>query len=570
MKILQKTFAVLLVLVTLGACTSDFEEQNINPNLIVTEDASAKFFLTEAMLRPYLPSRFAYWRGNLIHADRFGGHFTFGHSRCWWSDGLGYQYNGGYTDATWDHFNGYLPTIKQVLEFTEPGGEFENELTHAVALIIKSHYYQLYTDTFGEIPYSDLFKEDIDLPKFDTQREIYQGIIADLNTAMTTIGEETSTGNVIEDLGNNDVVYGGDLQKWKRFANTLKLKVAMRASGAPDNDFSETAIQEALEQPLLAEGESAVIEKDLEISQWEYATYGDIWYNFGDGSNWTVSRELVNFLRDNNDPRLEKYTQPALGGTATLQRPSATDNAAGHDLFPKRVAFIREVLDEAGATYTWTEGETEGNQTITVTMPEGENYVGQPVRLNGQMSGLAQYGFFCLPSEAVIQRKNRGGSAKPETVLLSAESFFLQAEAAVRGLVSGDAQALYQTGIREAMRLWEVNDGSIEEYLATQDMGMLNGTTEENLQKIAMQRWAAHYTDGYEAWAIVRDTGYPASLANGVDDYEIYDPGTIEQGRYPQRLRYGSNLQTFNPSGFAEAISRQGENVQGTTLWWAE
>lgn len=570
MKILHKIFTVLLISVALGACTSDFEEENINPNLIVAEDASAKFFLTEAMLRPYLPNRFAYWRGNLIHADRYGGHFTFGHSRCWWSDGLGYQFNGGYTDATWGHFNGYLPTIKQVLDFTAPGGQFENELTHAVALIIKSHYYQLYTDTFGEIPYSDLFKEGIDLPKFDTQKEIYQGIIADLNTAMATIGDETSTGNVNEDLGSNDIIYGGDLQKWKRFANTLKLKVAMRANGAPDNDFSEAAIQEALGQPLLMEGESAVIEKDLEISQWQYATYGDIWYNFGDGSNWTVGRELVNFLRDNNDPRLEKYTQPSLGGDFTLQRPSASDDAEGYDLFPKRTAFIREVLDEAGAVYTWTELEADGTETIEITMPEEENYVGQPVRLNGRMAGLAQYGFFSRPSEAVIQRKNQGGAATPETVLLSSDAFFLQAEAAVRGLTSGDAQALYQTGIRESMRLWEVSDGSIEEYIATQDMAMLNGSMEENLRKIAMQRWAAHYTDGYEAWAIVRDTGYPASLANGVDDYEIYDPGTIEQGDYPQRLRYGSNLQASNPSGFETALSRQGDNVQGTTLWWAE
>lgn len=566
MKKINKVLIVLSTIFIIGACTEDFEELNTNPNLIGIEDASAKYFLTELMIRTYIPTRFAYWRGNLIHADRYSGHFAFGHNKSWWSDELGYSYSGAYTNATWDHYNGLVGTLKQLLDFTGPGGAFENEYTYSVVLILKSHYYQLFTDVFGEIPYGELFQEGINLPVFDTQKDIYKGIITDLDAAMATIGDETSTGPADEDLGDNDLIYGGDLQKWKHFANTLKLKIAMRANGASGDDFSQAAIDQALSAPLLGAGESALIEKDLVISQWSYSTYGDVWYSFGAGSDWTVGRELVNYLRDNNDPRLKKYTKASEGGEFTLNRPTPAEDQAGYDLFPKRTTFIRSVFDEAGATYTW---DDQGDK-IVITMPEEVNYIGQPIRLNGNMSSIAQFGFFARPSEEVIRRKNTGGTATAETIILSAESFFLQAEAIVKGLSTGDAQTLYQTGIREAMKLWKVDDGSIDAFIANESMALLNGTQAENLEKISIQRWIANYTDGYEAWSIVRDSGYPASLAGGVSDFDIYGPGTITAGAYPSRLRYGSGLQTSNPANYDAAIARQGADMQETKLWWAK
>ncbi|GGZ21249.1 hypothetical protein GCM10007049_12370 [Echinicola pacifica] len=566
MKIFHKTILGLSTLAVLGSCTGDFEEINTNPNLIGEEDASAKYFLTQMMISPYIPARYAYWRANIIHADRYAGHITFGHNVSWWSDDLSYKYDAAYTDATWDHYNGQLSTIKQLLDFTQPGGAFENELTYSVVQIIKSHYYQLFTDTFGMIPYSDLYKEDINLPKFDTQKEIYQGIIADLDAAMATIGDNTSTGDALEDLGDNDVIYGGDLQKWKRFANTLKLKIGLRAQGAEGDDFSQQVINEAMAAPLLAEGESALIPKDLEINQWDYSTYGDVWYNFGGGSDWTVSRELVNYLRDNNDPRLEKYTKPSQGGTFTLFRPAQAEDPEGYQLFPKRTAFLKSIFDEAGAEYTWLDNGSE----VIVTMPEETNNIGQPVRLSSEMKPLVQFGFFSRPSELVIAQKNSGDAATPETVILSSESLFMQAEAILKGYGTGNAQALYQAGISEAMKLWGVDDASISTYLSSEDMALLNGTSEENLEKIAIQRWIAHYTDGYEAWSIVRDTGYPASLAAGVTDYDLYGPGTIAAGAYPQRMRYGSGVQTSNPDNYNQATSTQGADLQETKLWWSK
>ena len=94
-------------------------------------------------------------------------------------------------------------------------------------------------------------------------------------------------------------------------------------------------------------------------------------------------------------------------------------------------------------------------------------------------------------------------------------------------------------------------------------------TAEENLEKIAIQRWIAAYTDGFEAWAIVRDTGYPAELAAGVSDYDIYSAGTLN-GKYPQRMRYGNNEYNTNGAQLDKALQQQGADEQATTLWWAK
>ena len=119
---------------------------------------------------------------------------------------LGYTLSRDYTDAAWDFFDTYFGQLDNFMKLTKPGGEFENEYMYSVGLIMKGLYYQMFTETFGEIPYSEAGNPDIILPAYDTQMNIYKGIIADLNTAMTTIGNATTTGSGVNDLGSNDLL----------------------------------------------------------------------------------------------------------------------------------------------------------------------------------------------------------------------------------------------------------------------------------------------------------------------------------------------------------------------------
>ena len=563
---LYKIIISLFLISGILSCTDDFTEINTNPNAITIDEASARYFVTNPQFNLFAPDRFPYWRAHLIHADRYAGHFTFGFHNCWWSDELGYSYSSSYTGATWGWLAGYFGGLDNFLRLTRSGGDFENPLMEATGIIIKGLYYQMYTDIFGEIPYSESGNPDIVLPKYDTQREIYQGIIAELEAAMNTIGDNATTGPGVEDLGENDIYFGGDLQLWKKLANTLKLRLAIRAYGAPGADFASGAIQSALAAPLLEAGEDALMEKDAVISQWGSATYGDVWYNFGAGSDWSVGQTLIDALRDNKDPRLSKYAKPAVGGSILLTRPLEDANPDGYTIFPKHMDFIKEVLDKAtGGDYVFE----DMTDSVRITIPENKHYIGQPTRLNGKIKPFARKEFFSHPAEIVIQRKNQGQPLYPEIIITAAESYFLRAEAALHGFSgAGDAQTMYQNGIRAAMKLWKVSDGDIDTYLAT-DAGQLTGNMDEMLEKIAMQRWIAAYTDGFEAWAIVRKTGYPKALADGVEDIDIYGLGDIN-GDFPQRLRYGGNAYSTNGDNLNVAIGRQGPDVQNTKLWWAK
>jgi hypothetical protein len=429
---------------------------------------------------------------------------------------------------------------------------------------MKSLYFQMYSDTFGMVPFSEAGVDGILTPKYDAQIDIYKGIIADLDQAMTIIGNEERTGLGVDDVGQNDVYCAGDLQLWKKMANSLKLRLGMRALGAAGADFAEGTITEALAQPLLDETTGSVtMAKDFVISEWTSSSYGDVWHDFaGLGSKWTVSQPLINLLDDNNDPRLAIYANPAAGGSFVF-----TNQKEGGEYtdpnFQERVDFIESSLISAEADYTLS---VSGDVT-TIDVPAGQ-YIGQPVRFNGDIMPYVRYEMFSAPGDAIIQPRGEKATGYPEIILSSAESYFLRAEAALRGIGAGDAQELLEKGIIEAMKLWDISEGDASNYITSSAIAdITTGTMEEKLEKIALQRWLASYTDGFEAWAVVRDTGYPLSLAAGVSDPIVFGLGTLN-GDYPQRLRYGSGAQA-NPN-YAQAISQQGPDNQATKLWWAK
>ena len=554
--------ATLTVLVVFFSCTDDFIDDNENPIAFTSDQVSAKFFVTNVQTNLYAPNRFPYWRGPLIHADRFAGQHAFGYSANWWNDGLAYNYHSGYTDAVYGWLSGYNSTLTAYLNFVNEGGDLENSNYYAIGLIMKGLYYQFYTDTFGMVPYSEASNPDIVTPKYDSLQDIYTGIISDLDTAISLIGTNTVTGTGVDLLGDNDLFFGGDLQTWKQLANSLKLRLGLRAHGAAGADFASTAVSSAISDGVLTE-ESAIINRDININQWVSATYGDIWHNFFGGGHWNLGVTMVDALRDNHDPRLFKYAKPSDGGTIEMTKPTEGDNKA---LFDKHINFITDLLDSSEATYTTT---TDADGNVTLSMDEGTFYVGFPTRANGKIKPYLHTNLFSKPADIVTNKKNTGSPIFPYLVLTSAECHLMVAEAIVKGLSEGDAQSQYEMGIRKAMKLWDVTDADIDQFISSEDMAQLNGTPDENLEKIAIQRWLANYTNGFESWAIVRDTGYPSSLAAGVLDSDIYELGDLN-GAYPQRMRYGSSAYSTNGDNTTQANSIQGDDKQATKLWWAK
>lgn len=547
------------------SCTDDFNEINEQPDALSTEDVSAKFFVTTVQQQLLRPTMIPLWFGDVIMPDQFSGQSSNGWAGSDWTGDLGWVYNSFYTDlGCWDWLAGYNSTLTSYMNNVDEGGALEDDMYYALGLIIKGFYYQQFTEAFGMIPFSEASDPNITLPKYDEQIDVYKGIIADIDKAIAIIGSNVDAGTGFGILRENDVVFNGNMQNWKKTANSLKLRIALRAHGSQGEDFSANAASEAISSGVLADADALFEGYAEETNIWGgSASYGDIWNNFT-GSQWKVSEAMINIMKSSNDPRLSKIALPSVGGSMTIVKPT---DGEGVTLISDHIAFVKSTLDKSGlildTDYTWTETAAD----LTITMPENTNYIGMPSRLSPKLKGYMPDYLFSNPADIITQKTNEGKPLFPTILMTSADSHFMIAEAIVKGLASGDANNYYQIGLEKAMAIWETSTTS--DFLGS-NMGSLNGTVEENLEKIATQRWLANYTNGYESWSIVRDTGYPTTAVITSDNNDIYSFAGEMNGLQAQRLRYGTSVYGSNGENVNIAVSKQGPDNMTTKLWFAK
>lgn len=553
------------LIATTLSCTDDFNEINTQPDALSTDDISAKFFVTNIQQKLYRPTMIPLWFGDVIHPDQFSGQTANGWAGSDWNGDLGWVYNSFYTDlGCWQWLAGYNSDLTSYINNVKSGGTLEDEMYYALGLVMKGFYYQQYTEAFGMIPFSEASDPSITLPKYDDQLTIYKGIIADLDEAIAIIGSGTEAGSGFGVLRENDVIFGGNMQHWKQAANSLKLRIALRAHGGVGEDFSATAASEAIASGVLADVDAMFEGFAEETNIWGgSSSYGDVWHNFT-GSQWKTTEALINILKTSNDPRLSLMAKPAVGGTMTITKPIA---GAGVALIADHVAYVKNMLDNAGLVldtdYTWTETSAD----LTITMPENTNFVGMPSRLSGKLKGYMPDFMFSDPADIITQKTNEGMPLFPTVVMASADSHFMIAEAIVKGLANGDASTFYQLGLEKAMAVWKT--APTAEFSAS-NMGSLTGTVEEKLEKIATQRWLVNYTNGYEGWSIVRDTGYPAACVITSDNDDIVSFAGEMNGKQAHRLRYGTGTYSSNGANVNAAVSAQGPDNMTTKLWFAK
>ena len=561
-----------LFLATFLYCTDDFDEINTQPDALSTDDISAKFFVTNIQQKLLRPTMIPLWFGDIIHPDQFSGQIANGYSGHslgldphTWNGDLGWVYNSFYTDlGCWDWLAGYNSDLTSFLNNVREGGPLEDEMYYALGLIMKGYYYQLFTEAFGMIPYSEASDPNITLPKFDDQLTVYKGIISDLDQAIQIIGNETEAGSGFGVLRENDVIFMGNMQNWKQAANSLKLRIALRAHGGVGEDFSASAASEAITSGVLADIDAMFEGYAEEKNIWGgSSSYGDVWHSFSN-SQWKTTEALINTLKTSADPRLALIAKPAVGGTMTITKPTEGEGVA---LIADHVAFVKTTLDHSGLVlntdYTWVETATD----LTITMPENTNYLGLPSRLSPKIKGYMPAKMFSDPADIITQKTNEGKPLYPTILMTSADSHFMIAEAIVKGLTTGDANTFYQLGLEKAMAIW--NTAPTTEFLESY-MGSLTGTMEEKLEKIATQRWLVNYTNGYEGWSIVRDTGYPTSAVITSSNNDIISFAGEMNGKQSQRLRYGTSVYSSNNDNVNEAISKQGADNMITKLWFAK
>lgn len=497
---IKSILSILLALFVTSACDDDFEEINANPNQ--PEEVTSDLLLTNVIIRSVGEMDGQAWgTGNVVAQHVAKIQFT-GRDRYDWTP----------EGSPWFDFYDVLRDVNNIID----NEETENSYV-AVSLIMKSWMYQILTDLYGDIPYSQAIQGKSDAnftPVFDAQQDVYAGILSDLEKANTILNTNATpiTG---------DILFNGDLSRWQKLANSLRLRVLMRQSAQVDPSSAMSAILNDDNAPIFTSNEDHAVLNYLSSAPNQQPLYTT---RSGSFDEYRLSQFMENILKDLNDDRLYAYAQPT------------TNSGAG-------------------------------------LVGEAEDYVGVPNGLadesalifNGGSNFVSRVGlmYSCLACDDMASPTARQGM-----IMTYSELQFILAEAAEKGYISGEAEAFYLNGIeasfdyfveRTALISPEISEAVMPEAsYFTQPEVAYTGTQEEKLEKIALQKWLALFFNGNEAWAEWRRTGYPA-IEPGPD-------ALVNQ--VPTRFMYPIEAQSLNGDNYDAAISSQGPDVITTKVWW--
>jgi hypothetical protein len=388
-----------------------------------------------------------------------------------------------------------------------------------MARIYQSYVFMILTDEYGDIPYSEAgagLTERILFPKYERQPEIYPKIIQELTEAAAAL----NAGGTIE---TGDVLYAGDVVKWKKFANSLLLRAGMRLSKIDPGKAQTTVLAAFTAGVITANADNAYIRHDANFTQPIGGTL-----NGSEAANFYLTKPFVDHLKNTNDPRLKSIA-------------------------------IRYVGAASGNGQTVATGTTD--PTKQIGMPIGKD--------NGTIVGQATAdGLVSFYDYSQLDRRRMVKITSPVFLVTAAQTNLLLAEARHRGwITTGTAAQYFADGIRAHMDQMAVYDpnsavagGDRDIYVAANPL-----TAGTELQQINTQYWIASFLNGPEAFANFRRSGFPVLTPN---PYGQPNNPDVPNGTFIRRLTYPTSELSVNTNNVNEAIGRQGADKLSTRVWW--
>ena len=438
----KSIYMVLLLALILGACDSDFEEMNVDPTKPEQVDITNKLTITQLYTSG---SRYEVWRNMLIYNATMVQHLASTDTDLWVGDK--YLRNDGYASSQIDRdYANAVKTIEDMLLQVEQEGQPAE--MEAIVRILRVFVFHRLTDLYGDIPYSEAGQAIISnnlAPKYDKQEDIYADMLNELEVSAAALGSGMSG------FGSADIMFNGDQTKWKKFANSLMLRLALRMSNvdpAGAQAWSTKAISGGV---MTSNADIAFIQLQTGPESINQSGLGQV-FQVDDAS---LSKTLVDAL--SGDPRL-----PILGARRSDESTAIADLKG----FPN------------GLDLTMLAANTgEAN----------ENNYAHPNRM---LVGLDGYTVFQTYAEVEL----------------------MIAEAALKGWVSGDVEQHYNAGVTAAMKMYEglygtaaaVADGDITTFLQNNPYDAANG-----MEQISTQHWIATFFNEYETYSNWRRTGFP-------------------------------------------------------------
>ena len=427
----MKNVAVLLMMcIVANACTEDFEAINTDPTLLTEEMVQPETLFTHVLKNSIFESY------NSERIGEFSGYFA--------SQASGNIFSNTDYPSPFDFYRSYIININEVIRLTAEDPQKNDQ--NAMARVWKVWLYHWVTDAYGDIPYFEAaqgVENVINQPKYDSQEEIYRDMLNELKEAEAQLG---SSGDQVS-FGNADILYQGDVENWKKFANSLRFRLAIRARFA-DPALATEHITAIIDAPLIDENTENASLSTLPPSSTES----------NNNVNYIWTRELT-------------ATTPMFVGFAIADVMIPTDD-------PRLPILLSPALDGSGS------------------------YRGRPIQLLQEEK--EPYGQESVSSVGPILK----AETYDIIVMNAAEVYFLRAEAAFADITGEDANQLYRTGIQTSMEQYKVPPSEITGFL-NQSVGNLNGSEEAQFEQIINQKYISTFFQHHHGWAEFRRTGYP-------------------------------------------------------------
>lgn len=472
---------VLTLVLTFFISCKDLDELNINPNGV--DPATADLNL----LMPTFITGIGQQVVNLGVGDIAG---VMQHTQ---KDG----WSGGHNDYDWDidskSWSGYYGILRNIDEFHKKAVEGEYTFHEGVALVMKAYTFGMIADLWGDAPYSEALKaeegSEFFKPKYDSQRDIYLGILADLETANTLLSQ--SSGSYSNISSTQDLLYKGDVTKWRKLANSLALRYYMRLSekepGIAQEGISKIASTPGT-YPLLTQATEDAMMGYIGSSPSDSWPTNTVYDTDPRGSYFRVKMcaTLVEAMQELNDPRLGVYANK-IG--IPLQK------VEGENI-DRIVDGIRQISQDIIDDYMQSWGVGVDFDPEYVGIPPSV-YAAPQYNLNPNLD-QAVYNPHCSQLNDIYKQTN--GDLLKMRLMSAAEVHFILAEAALYGWAPGSPDTHYAAGIQQSFNAWGVGNAF---------SGYIGGAPYSGLESIIQQKWIASWTAAAEAWFDWRRTGLP-------------------------------------------------------------
>lgn len=495
-------------------CTNGFDSMNTSSTSLTSSSLSAELLFATCVNKGTSAD---YQRNYSLYDDQYSHYF----SNCVQSFMTGnYEYNDSWANSGWEEF--YAEREKEYIDIDSICGSNANYTDmKAMNNIWNCFLWQRVTDRWGDVPYVGASKGTA--VAYNSQKSIYLDLLSRLSSACTSIGSNSTTQY---SPGDDDLLYQGDASKWKKFGYSLMLRMAMRISNVDPTDAKTYAAQAVAGGVFTSNSDNAKVEDDLSGNG--YYDY----YNFiiTDWENATTDKDFMNYMR---------------GGTTSYPRANTLDPRAAYWFTPGNNGYV---------------GFKNG--TISSNYPTDFNW-SDYAAINSTTKGY----FYFLEGASNVSRLYY-------PVENYAEVLLLEAEAALRGYIGGDAQSLYKAGITASINdVATVSEGSvpgdtIQKYIDGLPSWAGASSNEAKLKLIAVQKWIAVFPNSCEGWSEIRRTGYPDDLTYP----DVSSSSVVTDGDWIQRISYPNNEYLYNnknmPASYQSTSSYYSKREQ-YGVWWS-